>query len=235
MGRTQMVVVDITWNVTLRRSVVTSSVDYLKANLQHVPELAGWKVITRASPRVRECDVPRIADWEPCLVVEYDERWCGHGIYAGDGDTVYVPQRLIDTLGIEIAFELTTGLPATCIIQWDEDGDPLYTHDGSFWETAIVDMSLQQFVEQAFTWPLAYDTFADEHGQRVLIATEKPQVEQRRYPLTLMFSLFVPGRDHSLAQWSMTGTPDMAQVASIASHFQSTNASTHFMGRATPA
>src|SRR5260370_21820674 len=135
---------EVTRTITMRRTIPTPSQDDLSTNLKSEQQIDGWEILDRQEPVFQEMPVPKIATWEPYIWVEYDESWDGEGIHRTDGETAYVPQRLVRALGIEVAFEMTTDIHPKHILRWDETGDPLYTRTGDFWETTLPEMTLHE-------------------------------------------------------------------------------------------
>lgn len=77
------------------------------------------------------------AELEPHIAVEYDQQYSG-GDYAGAGDVVFLPTKLLDALPasegvdtVHACFALITGLPASCIVTYSPD--TLYTRSGRFY------------------------------------------------------------------------------------------------------
>src|SRR5260370_3615973 len=101
---------EVTRTITVRRFIPTTSQEDLSANLRGEQHIEGWEILGQQEPVFRELPVPKIAPWEPCIWVEYDESWDGEGIGRRDGEIAYVPQRLVEALGIEVAFEMTTDI-----------------------------------------------------------------------------------------------------------------------------
>jgi len=109
-------VFEVVRTLTIRRRVTTGSLALLRETLARQTEIEGWEVLDAPEPQFHPVAVPLLGQHEPCIQVEYDEDFYGQGIHSADGDYAYIPQKLILALGIELAFELVTGLDAVHIL-----------------------------------------------------------------------------------------------------------------------
>jgi hypothetical protein len=141
-------VFEVVRTLTIRRRVPTGSLALLRETLARQTEIEGWEVLDAPEPQFHPVAVPLLGQHEPCIQVEYDEDFYGQGIHSADGDFAYIPQKLILALGIEVAFELVTGLDPVHILQWDESGDPLYKMNGDWWEEEVNDTTSPLHEEQ---------------------------------------------------------------------------------------
>ena len=126
-------VYEVVRTLTIRRRVPTSSLAFLRETLARQTEIAGWEILDAPAPQFQQVAVPPLGPNEPCIQVEYDADFYGEGIHSADGDYAYIPLKLVLALGIEVAFEMVTGLTAVHILHWDESCDPLYTPSGDFY------------------------------------------------------------------------------------------------------
>jgi hypothetical protein len=91
-----------------------------------------WEVSGVQGVECRQIPLPAITERDPCYDIEYDEAYWG-GLYSNAPEHAFIPVALIETVGLEAAFELLTGTDPVHIVNSDSYDGELVTATGAPW------------------------------------------------------------------------------------------------------